>query len=381
MVKFRNHNDGISASDQGERFASLDATRGVLLLLMVGGGFGIREMLTDERWQWIARHAASTEWAGCTLWDLPCPAFRFVAGVAMPYSYANRQARGQNWARQFLHALLRAAVLVAIGMYLDSYLAKPPRLTFDLRGDLQQIGLAYLLAFLVLPLGMPVQGVTVAFLLIGHTATHVIYAFASGQELWSPTHAHVGVAIDSWIRLGAHPEKYVAFNALGAAAIVLTGVLVGGLVRSGLTAGVKIAIMTGCSVVAILLGWALSGGGGIGAEWPAVIPMIRRLMTLTFIFTAVGWTLLAFTYLYLVIDGIFLRAWAVPLSLVGRNSLLLYLTYQLFHGWAETSARLVLPSSPPLLLTLQPLFAALIVLAIYWLFAFWLYRRRIFFTV
>jgi hypothetical protein len=30
---------------------------------------------------------------------------------------------------------------------------------------------------------------------------------------------------------------------------------------------------------------------------------------------------------------------------------------------------------------LKPLFASLIVLGIYWLFCFWLYRRRIFFKV
>ena len=51
-------------------------------------------------------------------------------------------------------------------------------------------------------------------------------------------------------------------------------------------------------------------------------------------------------------------------------------------SYASESVRgLVLPGSPPALATLKPLFAALIVMAIYWGFCFWLYRRRIFFKV
>jgi predicted acyltransferase len=157
--------------------------------------------------------------------------------------------------------------------------------------------------------------------------------------------------------------------------------LVAGVVRTGLTPGAKVAITSGASFVCLLVGWILSGGGGVGPEWFAVIPMIAKLGTLTFVLMSVGWCLLIFTYFYLVMDGLLLRGWALPIALVGRNALLLYLAYQLAHGWAETSAKLVLPSSPPWALTLQPLFISLIVLLVYWLLGFWLYRRRIFVKV
>ena len=380
MVKLRDNNTDAEKPQKGERLASLDATRGVFLLLLVSGGFGIKEMLRDDRWTWFTRQWSHSAWQGFTLWDLLCPAMLLIVGLAMPYSYANRQGKGHSWFRQLLHALVRAAVLIAVGIYLDSYFAKPsPRLVFDLRGDLQQIGLAYLIAFLVMPLGKAVQGVSAAFLLIGHTAAHVIYAFAVGHDLWSRDQ-NLGVALDQWLGFGPHADA-ATFNAFSSAAIVLLGVLVNGLVRSGATPGIKVAVMTGCSLAGILLGWALSGGGGVTGEWAAVIPMIRRLQTLTFVLTVSGWTLLVFTYFYLLMDGLLLRAWAVPLALVGRNSLLLYVGFMLGRGWAETSARLVLPASPPIVATLQPLLIWLIVLAIYWLLCFWLYRRRIFFKV
>lgn len=380
MVRLRDtKSDG--NDDKAERLSSLDAVRGVFLLLLISAGFGLRnpEMLNQERWGWITAQWTHRAWEGCSLWDLLQPALLFIVGVAMPYSYANRQAKGQGWPRQFMHALLRAGLLVLLGLYLDSYRAD--RLLFDLRGDLQQIALAYLLAFFVLPLGMPVQGVTVAFLLIGHTAGYVIYAFAGEHKLWSETE-NLGTALDHWLRFGPHPERFVTLNAIPAAAIVLIGVLIAGLIRSGLTPGAKVAIMTACSLFGILFGWVLGGGNGwIDLSWTAVIPMIKRIETWTFVFTAVGWTLLVFTYFYLMMDGFRQRGLAIPLSLVGRNALILFVTHELFRGWAVKSALLVLPTSPPLVGTLRPLFVELIVMAIFWLFCFWLYRRRIFVKV
>ena len=91
--------------------------------------------------------------------------------------------------------------------------------------------------------------------------------------------------------------------------------------------------------------------------------------------------LLVFTYFYLVMEGFLLRGWALPLTVVGRNSLFVYLAFHLFRDWAARSALLVLPARPPLVATLRPLFVELVVMAIFWLFCFWLYRRRIFFKV
>lgn len=377
MVKLRDNNTEAGKSDKAERLASLDATRGVFLLLFISAGFGLKEMLPDPRWRWITDQWSHREWAGCTLWDVLAPAMLLFVGIAMPFSYANRQAEGQNWFRQFAHALVRVGLLIAIGVYLDSYRAG--RLVLDLRGELQQVGLAYLLAFLVLPLGKVVQGVTVAFLLVGQIAAYVIFAIPGGGDFWSKDN-HVGLALDRWMHVAPHPEHLVTLNVIGATAIVLLGVLVAGLIRTGLTPGAKVAVMTIGSFFGIFFGWVLSGGNGwIEWSWFAVVPMIRALMTWTFILSAVGWTLLVFTYFYLVMDGLLLRGWALPLGLVGRNALAVFVVASLAREWAVRSALLVLPTSPPLAATLRPLFVSLIVLAIFWLFCFLLYRRRMFF--
>jgi predicted acyltransferase len=381
MVRLRSARPDGDASGEAERLSSLDAVRGMFLLLLIGGGFGLRDpqMVSQDRWGWITNQWTHRAWEGCSLWDLLQPALLFCAGVAMPYSYAQRQAKGQNWIRQFAHALKRAALLVLLGLYLDSY--RENHLVFDLRGDLQQVGLAYLLAFLVLPLGVAGRGVSLGFLLVGHTAAFVIYAFASRHELWDPMH-NLGAALDEWMRFAPQREHLVTFNAVAAAAVLLIGTLIGSLTHSGLTPGIKVAIMAGCSLFGILSAWLFSGGDGwIEYRWLAIIPMIRPLVTWTFVFSAVGWTLLIFTYFYLVMEGFLWRAWAAPLAVFGRNPLFLYTTFVLFRDWAAKSANLVLPAVPASAATFRPLILELIVVAIYWLICFWLYRRRIFLKV
>ncbi len=379
MVKLRDNRPENDKPVKVERLSSLDAVRGVILLLFIGAGFGMKEILRDPRWNWVTNQWDHRPWDGCTLWSLLLPAMLFCVGVGMPYSYANRQAKGQGWPWQFLHALIRASLLLLIGIYLDSY--DKNKLVFDLRSDLQQIGLAYLLAFLVVPLGLAAQGVSVGFFLIGHTAAHVLHSFAAGNDLWIQAN-NIDTVLDGLMRFGPDSGHHITLGVISSAAVILCGSLVGGLIKSGVVPGIKVAIMTALSFILIFLGWALSGGGGvIDVTWFAVIPMNRRLVTWTFAMTSVGWTMLFFTYFYLLMDAFGVQFWAVPLAVIGRNPLFVYVSYRLFHEWAQRSAGLVLPTAPALANTLRPLFIALLVMFIFWLLCFWLYRRRIFFKV
>jgi len=101
----------LPANPPSERLASLDAFRGAIMLLMASSGFGIpqiAEKFSDDRlWQFLGYEFEHAPWAGCTLWDLIQPAFMFMVGVALPWSFANRRARGESFALMFGHALWR----------------------------------------------------------------------------------------------------------------------------------------------------------------------------------------------------------------------------------------------------------------------------------
>src|SRR4051794_12180442 len=76
----------------GQRVASMDAYRGMVMLLMMGEvlRFGdVAEARPDSGfWAFLARHQSHVPWIGCNLHDLIQPSFSFLVGVALPYSLA-----------------------------------------------------------------------------------------------------------------------------------------------------------------------------------------------------------------------------------------------------------------------------------------------------
>src|SRR5580658_9053034 len=84
-----------------QRLVSLDAYRGFVMLLMMAGltmsFVSVARALPDNRlWAFLAYHQSHVQWLGCSLHDLIQPSFSFIVGVALPFSIANRLARGQT---------------------------------------------------------------------------------------------------------------------------------------------------------------------------------------------------------------------------------------------------------------------------------------------
>jgi predicted acyltransferase len=104
------------------RLVSLDAYRGFIMLLMASAGFGLAKLVNagqlakagiaegsfaDRFWRGLAHQLEHVPWQGGVLWDMIQPAFMFMVGVALPYSYARRAARGDSYFLRFLHTLWR----------------------------------------------------------------------------------------------------------------------------------------------------------------------------------------------------------------------------------------------------------------------------------
>src|ERR1041384_6467892 len=112
----------VSSSDgRPARLVSLDAYRGAIMLLMASNGLGLtqvaRERFPDNSiWAFVGRQVDHTSWAGCTLWDIIQPSFMFMVGVALPWSIANRRARGQTFPALVGHALWRSVALVLLAV-------------------------------------------------------------------------------------------------------------------------------------------------------------------------------------------------------------------------------------------------------------------------
>ena len=142
-----------------ERLVSLDAYRGLTMVLMISAGLRISQVVASAEkaggpphllgrvWKFLAYQTDHAPWVGCSLWDLIQPSFMFMVGAALPFSIASRRAKGQPFGRMLFHAIVRAVVLTLLGVFLMSSWSPKTNWTFD--NVLTQIGLGYALLFLL----------------------------------------------------------------------------------------------------------------------------------------------------------------------------------------------------------------------------------------
>src|SRR6476620_4691707 len=94
-----------------QRLLSLDALRGFDMFWIIGGKeiAQAAAKLTNWPWLlWLSDQLEHTEWHGFTLYDMIFPLFLFMAGVAMPFSFAKRIQHGATKMELYRHVLVRA---------------------------------------------------------------------------------------------------------------------------------------------------------------------------------------------------------------------------------------------------------------------------------
>ena len=167
------------------RLVSLDAFRGFIMIMLAATGFGVAgfaainesspvwQVHNHEYWQKVSFHFEHPAWRSAfdyyevSFWDLIQPAFMFMVGVAMPFSYARRSQQQQHSTfRLGLHALARAAALVLIGVFLQSNGRQ--HTTWEFPNVLCQIGLGYFFAWCLLNFRPSVQAVALVMILVGY---------------------------------------------------------------------------------------------------------------------------------------------------------------------------------------------------------------------
>lgn len=124
-----------------KRLLSVDVLRGLCVAGMV---------LVNFPADWALRYhqLGHAEWNGATATDMIFPAFLFISGFSMVYSFASRSRQGQTLGKLALHVVTRSGILLFLGLLLN---ALP---TFDWHtlhvfGVLQRIALCYLVGGLL----------------------------------------------------------------------------------------------------------------------------------------------------------------------------------------------------------------------------------------
>ena len=292
-----------------ERLVSLDAFRGLTILLMI-------VVNTPGSWAYVYPPLRHAEWHGATPTDLVFPFFLFIVGVAMWFSFKKYDHKLSSPA--FIKILKRTALIFLIGLLLNAF----PKFNFEhlrIMGVLQRIALAYgIAAISVLLLPKWGRWAFSAFVLLSYWAMMYFLGgddpyslennFAKGVDvsLFGINHVYKGFGIPF------DPEGL--FSTLPAAINVVFGYLIGEVISTtkGHTKLIKKLLLLGVA------------GIGVGLLWNVAFPINKPIWTSSYVVYTVGIALILLSLFIWIIDVKGAKKWATPLLVYGTNPLLIF---------------------------------------------------------
>ena len=354
-----------------DRLLSLDLFRGLTMFLLIGESTRIYEHLVDPSLKGTLIYALGTQfdhhpWNGLRIWDLVQPFFMFIVGVALAFSVAKREERGDSRGRITRHAVRRSALLLLIGWGL--YCIGPGRITFRFQNVLAQLSVTYLIAYLMIKRPAREQIALSFGLIILAEILYRVFWVPGFDQPFVPDH-NFGSWVDRLISGELSAGHWVSFNAISTTAHTMWGVLAGQLLLSGRPPRKKIAVLGLTGLAGVAAGFALN----------PVTPVIKRIATSSFVLASGGCCLLALAFCYWLIDVRRVRRWTKFFAIVGMNSLGIYLFTE--SGGTAWILRLVKPFAFVMFSWVGELPAqiatSIAAWAVLWSMCYWLYKKKI----
>jgi predicted acyltransferase len=368
---------------RSDRLLSIDALRGFDMLCIVGGD---RLVLAWAAWSGsvtasdVARQFEHVDWEGFRFYDLIFPLFLFLVGAVLPFSLSKAAEQGKGAVSRRIGR--RVLLLFALGLICNGVLQ------FDwenlrVTGVLQRIAICYgIAAVIVMNTSPRTQLLAGATILLGYWALLAGVAPPGGTAGDFTKEGNLAGWVDRHYLPGKILAPYYGFgdnegllSTIPAVATVLMGALSGAWLRSGRHNPRQ-------KTIGLLLAGILSVG--VGSLWGAWFPIIKNLLTSSFVLVAGGWSLILLAAFYSLIDVLRWRRWAFVLVVVGVNAITIYVVprfldfdriARFFLGGVYTLSDRLIPGD------FLPVAAATGTLLVQWLFLLYLYKRRLFLRV
>ena len=395
----------LPAAGKTARLVSIDAYRGLVMLLMMGEVLrfsAVAKSTGSAFWSFLAYHQTHVEYLGCSLHDLIQSSFSFLVGVALPFSIASREARGQSMAHLTLHAAWRSILLILLGVFLRSI--DQPQTNWTFTDTLCQIGLGYFWLFLLAFRPARDQWIALIVILVGYWLAFALYPAADPAfdytklgipATWLQKHPLTGFAahwnkygnaawaFDRWFLNLLPQQKPFVAGSFGSTTLsfiptlgtMILGLLAGGIFRSTRTPIQKIRWFLIAAATTGIIGWAFGAAG--------ICPVVKRIWTPSWTLYSGGWCFLFLAAFYITTDLIGRRGWAFFLVVVGTNSIA---AYCIAHICVDFLRKTLLTHAGPKAFGIfgpayEPLMLGACVLLVEWLILLWMYRRKIFLKI
>ena len=366
-----------SSPSSTQRLQSLDFMRGLIMILLM--------LEATDGYERLAEAAKGTvfvplvdqlfhhPWNGLRFWDLIQPGFMFIAGTAMAYSLHQQQKKGVPWRQSFQKVLKRSGLLLFWGIFIRS--VHPDGLSFELWNVLAQLAFTTLVTFLIFRWSITAQVLVSIGLLI---LTELLYRSIRVPGFDQPfTDQHnFGNYIDMLLMHKTSKGGWVAINCIPTACHTIWGALAGKLLLSDKPGMVKLRYIVLYGLICLAAGFLL--------DFTGVTPIIKRIATSSFVLASGGWCLLglALSYWWIDIRGHQKFVWFF--SVVGVNSLFIYLFMNTVGGGINEYADKLAAGYLPLIhipsMTIS-LIASLLTFLMEWYLCWFLNKRKIFIKI
>jgi len=360
-----------------QRLLSLDFMRGLIMVFLMLESTRLYDNLFEatkgQGIQYLILQFFHHPWNGLRFWDLIQPGFMFMAGTAMAYSLQRQQVEGMAWKDSFIKTLKRSGWLFFWGV-LD-YAVRPNGLSFELWDVLTQLSFTTMVAFLIFTWSIPSQIVFSFGLLL---LTEVLYRLTNIPGFNEPfvDQHNFGNYMDLVLMNKINSDGWVAINCIPTAAHTIWGMLAGKLLLSEKPGSEKIKMLLLSGTIAIVLGYVMNF---------TITPIIKRIATSSFTLASGGWCLLALALFYWWIDVKNHRKHLQFFTIVGMNSLFIYLFFEIVaHRWfdgyigAISNGLMSLINIPVMAMSI---ITSLVIFTLEWNLCKFLYNRGIFFKI
>src|ERR1035441_7676121 len=387
-----------------QRNVAVDAYRGFVMLLMMGEVLRFSHAAAaypgNLFWHILAFNQTHVEWAWMSLHDTIQPGFTFLVGVALPYSLKSRQRKGESFRHMLFHTIWRSLVLVALGIFLRSTYSPMTNFTFE--DTLTQIGLGYTFAFLLTFARPRWQWIAFGGILFGYWLAWALYPAPGPNFNWAAVgvppefqshmftgftshwnkNSNLGQAFDVWfLNILPRPSRFL-YNEGGY--LTLSFIPTMGTILLGLRAGEWFrSAAPRIPIKRFLIAGAVLAAAALLLHVTGICPIVKRIWTPSWTLFSGGvcfFFLAAFSW---IIDVKQYRRWAIPLIVVGMNSIAAYLIAHLWEDFIINNLHINLGYQVFRIFGsgLEPLMLGITVMLIYWFILYWMYRKRLFLRI